>query len=137
LPGRPGQKLFQKSPLDPAQVNVLRDSFLSDPLRFKAFIGFLLPNNNLKYAGAGSFGMIFKTDGGLKLDPEFQSSDFSVDSTPIEGFNPQMVDEALDLSSRNLTSSCILALGYRKSEEDYLVSTPKFRFPQKELFVTS
>ncbi len=77
LPGRPGQKLFQKSPLDPAQVNVLRDSFLSDPLRFKAFIGFLLPNNNLKYAGAGSFGMIFKTDGGLKLDPEFQSSDFT------------------------------------------------------------
>lgn len=64
------------------------------------------------------------------------SSQMGVDSTPMEGFNPQMVDQALDLSSRNLTSSCILALGYRKPEEDYLVSAPKFRFPQEELFVT-
>jgi hypothetical protein len=77
LSAKQNQKLFQKSHLDPAQANVLRDSFLSDPLRFKAFIGSLLPNNNLKYAGAGAFGMIFKADGELKLDHEFQRSDFT------------------------------------------------------------
>jgi nitroreductase/dihydropteridine reductase len=64
------------------------------------------------------------------------SSQMGVDSTPMEGFNPQMVDEVLGLSSRNLTSSCILTLGYRHTEGDYLVSSPKFRFPEEELFVT-
>lgn len=63
------------------------------------------------------------------------SSCFMVDSTPMEGFSAQKVDEILNLSQKNLTSSCILALGYRNSETDYLVNLPKFRFPEDELFI--
>lgn len=63
------------------------------------------------------------------------SAQLGVDSTPMEGFNPQMVDQVLDLSSRNLTSSCILAVGQRHPEGDYLVSAPKFRFPHEQLFI--
>ncbi|NBP57285.1 NAD(P)H-dependent oxidoreductase [bacterium] len=63
------------------------------------------------------------------------AASLGVDSTPMEGFSRQSVDQVLGLESKNLTSSCILTLGYRETGSDYLVGLPKFRFPDDELFI--
>ncbi|WP_422842991.1 NAD(P)H-dependent oxidoreductase [Acidovorax sp. M2(2025)] len=58
-----------------------------------------------------------------------------VDSTPMEGFDPNALDEILGLRARGLRSVAILPLGYRADEGDWLVSLKKVRRPREE-FVT-
>ena len=58
-----------------------------------------------------------------------------VDSTPMEGFDNQALDEILDLRSRGLRSVAIMPLGYREADKDWLVNLKKVRKP-RELFVT-
>ena len=58
-----------------------------------------------------------------------------VDCTPMEGFNPSALDEILNLKEKGLRSVVMLPLGYRKADEDWLVSLKKVRKP-KEAFVT-
>ena len=55
-----------------------------------------------------------------------------IDATPMEGFNKLSFDEALNLTSNNLQSVLLLALGYR-SPEDKLSSLPKVRKPLSEI----
>lgn len=59
-----------------------------------------------------------------------------VDSTPMEGFNPQMVDEVLNLKEMGLKSVVLLPLGYRDSENDYLANLKKVRWDDKDFFIT-
>jgi nitroreductase len=56
-----------------------------------------------------------------------------IDATPMEGFNPAVVDEILDLPALGLKSVAILALGYRDEANDYLVNAPKVRKHMKDL----
>ncbi|TBR44267.1 NAD(P)H-dependent oxidoreductase [Marinomonas agarivorans] len=58
-----------------------------------------------------------------------------VDSTPIEGFDPEKVDEILSLKEKGLRSVVLLPLGYRADEGDWLVDLKKVR-RSKENFVT-
>lgn len=58
-----------------------------------------------------------------------------VDSTPMEGFDPNALDEILGLRARGLRSVSILPLGYRAEEGDWLVNLKKVRRP-REQFVT-
>lgn len=58
-----------------------------------------------------------------------------VDATPMEGFDNEALDTLLDLPSKGLKSAVVLVLGYRKEEEDWLVSLKKVRQP-KENFIT-
>lgn len=58
-----------------------------------------------------------------------------VDSTPMEGFDPDALDELLNLSSRGLRSVLILPLGYREADKDWLVSLKKVR-RSRENFIT-
>ena len=58
-----------------------------------------------------------------------------VDSTPMEGFDNQALDEILDLRSRGLRSVAIMPLGYREADKDWLVNLKKVRKP-RESFVT-
>lgn len=58
-----------------------------------------------------------------------------IDCTPIEGFNPDIVNEILDLKSQNLTATLLLPLGYRDESIDYLVKAKKIRKNYDELFV--
>ena len=58
-----------------------------------------------------------------------------VDSTPMEGFNPEGLDELLELKKQGLKSTAILALGYRDEKTDWLVKLKKVREPMNE-FVT-
>jgi nitroreductase / dihydropteridine reductase len=52
-----------------------------------------------------------------------------VDATPMEGFDPKALDEILDLKARGLRSVVMLPLGYRKTDEDWLVNLKKVRRP--------
>jgi nitroreductase len=52
-----------------------------------------------------------------------------IDSTPMEGFNRGLVDDILDLRSKNLHASVILTVGYRDTENDPIVNAPKVRKP--------
>ncbi|WP_339723618.1 nitroreductase family protein [Maribacter stanieri] len=56
-----------------------------------------------------------------------------VDSTPIEGFDPEAVDKILGLREKGLRSAVLLPLGYRKESEDWLVNLVKVRKPMKDL----
>ncbi|NHZ87513.1 NAD(P)H-dependent oxidoreductase [Massilia sp. CCM 8733] len=58
-----------------------------------------------------------------------------VDATPMEGFNPEQLDELLGLRARGLRSVAIMALGYREAEGDWLVDLKKVRRPNEE-FIT-
>jgi nitroreductase / dihydropteridine reductase len=56
-----------------------------------------------------------------------------VDSTPMEGFDPDAVDKILDLRSKGLRSCVLLPIGYRKAEKDWLVNLKKVRKPISDL----
>ncbi|PYF70723.1 NAD(P)H-dependent oxidoreductase [Pedobacter nutrimenti] len=58
-----------------------------------------------------------------------------VDATPMEGFDPQKLDELLDLKSKNLRSTTLLPLGYRDHEGDWLVNLKKVRTPLEDFII--
>ncbi|MDA8453602.1 NAD(P)H-dependent oxidoreductase [Acidovorax sp. GBBC 3334] len=60
------------------------------------------------------------------------AADEAVDSTPMEGFQPEAVDEILGLRARGLRSVTLLPLGYRQPEEDWLVNLKKVRRPREQ-----
>lgn len=56
-----------------------------------------------------------------------------VDSTPLEGFEPTAVDEILGLKEKGLRSCVMLPLGYRDTDNDWLVNLKKVRKSRKDL----
>lgn len=58
-----------------------------------------------------------------------------IDATPMEGFNPDAVDELLQLKEKGLRSVTMLALGYRDSENDYMAHAKKVRREKEKLFL--
>jgi nitroreductase/dihydropteridine reductase len=63
------------------------------------------------------------------------AADEGVDSTPMEGFDPNALDEILGLKSKGLRSVVLLPLGYRQEDGDWLVKLKKIRRPLDK-FVT-
>lgn len=57
----------------------------------------------------------------------------SVDSTPMEGFDPDALDEILGLRAKGLRSCVMLAVGYRDTENDWLVNLTKVRKSKEDL----
>ena len=58
-----------------------------------------------------------------------------VDSTPMEGFDMNALDELLGLREKGLKSVVILPLGYRDTNGDWLVNLKKYRTANDE-FIT-
>lgn len=58
-----------------------------------------------------------------------------VDATPMEGFINADLDKLLDLESKGLKSAAILTLGYRDTENDWLVSMKKVRTSAEDFFI--
>ena len=56
-----------------------------------------------------------------------------VDATPMEGFDPAAVDEILGLREKGLRSCVLLPLGYRDTENDWLVNLKKVRKSKEDL----
>lgn len=59
-----------------------------------------------------------------------------VDATPMEGFNNRELDELLNLPAKGLRSVTILPLGYRDTENDWLVGMKKVRTPKEEFVIS-
>ena len=57
------------------------------------------------------------------------AAELKVDSTPMEGFDNEQLDSLLNLKEKGLKSVTILALGYRKENEDWLINLKKIRQP--------
>lgn len=55
-----------------------------------------------------------------------------VDATPIEGFNPEQLDNLLELNKQGLKSVLLLPLGYRDLDKDWLLNLKKVRKPKKD-----
>jgi nitroreductase len=56
-----------------------------------------------------------------------------VDSTPIEGFEPEAVDKILGLREKGLRSCVLLPIGYRDASSDWLVNLKKVRKSTEDL----
>lgn len=56
-----------------------------------------------------------------------------VDSTPMEGFDADALDQILNLREKGLRSCIMLPLGYRDTETDWLVNLPKVRKSKADL----
>ena len=56
-----------------------------------------------------------------------------IDATPMEGFDANAVDEILNLQEKGLRSCVLLPLGYRDSENDWLVNLKKVRKSREDL----
>lgn len=57
-----------------------------------------------------------------------------VDASPMEGFNPDELDDLLGLREEGLKSISLMALGFRDEENDWLAPMKKVRRPKGELF---
>ena len=56
-----------------------------------------------------------------------------VDCTPMEGFDPIALDKILRLNKKGLRSTVMLPVGYRDTENDWLVNLPKVRKSTEKL----
>ncbi len=56
-----------------------------------------------------------------------------VDATPLEGFEPDAVDEILGLREKGLRSAVLLPIGYRQEDKDWLVNLKKVRKPMEDM----
>jgi len=62
------------------------------------------------------------------------AAELKIDVTPMEGFEPEKVNEILKLNEQNLNAALIAAIGYR-SEEDASQHYAKVRKPLNQLFI--
>jgi nitroreductase/dihydropteridine reductase len=58
-----------------------------------------------------------------------------IDATPMEGFKPDAVDEALGLKELGLHSAVAVTLGYRDAANDYLSGAKKVRRATEKLII--
>jgi nitroreductase len=58
-----------------------------------------------------------------------------IDATPMEGFKPDAVDEALGLKELGLHSAVAVTLGYRDAANDYLSGVKKVRRASEKLII--
>jgi len=63
------------------------------------------------------------------------AAELQIDSTPMEGFDPEAYSEILALKEKGLNASVVLALGYR-SEEDTTQNGKKIRKSLEAIFET-
>jgi len=63
------------------------------------------------------------------------AADQNVDATPMEGFNPEAMDQVLGLKEKGLHSVVVMTLGYRDTANDALSGAKKVRKPSEKLFI--
>ncbi len=65
-----------------------------------------------------------------------QAAELKIDSTPMEGFDNQKLDDLLNLSELQLRSVLLLPIGYRDAEADWLVNMKKVRIPIEDFLLS-
>ncbi|MCP1996063.1 nitroreductase family protein [Flavobacterium sp. HSC-61S13] len=61
-----------------------------------------------------------------------QAAELKIDTTPVEGFNNELVDEILDLKKHGLKSVSLMYIGYADFENDWIKHMKKVRTPKEE-----
>lgn len=61
------------------------------------------------------------------------AADMGIDSVPIEGFDPNVVNANFDLTAKGYHATVLAAFGYR-SADDFNAKLPKSRLPDSEIF---
>lgn len=56
-----------------------------------------------------------------------------ISATPMEGIEPHIIDEELNLREKGLKTSVIVTVGY-SSEDDFNAKLPKSRLPEEKIF---
>lgn len=64
-----------------------------------------------------------------------QAAELKIDTTPVEGFNNELVDEILDLKKHGLKSVSLMYIGYADSENDWIKHMKKVRTPKEEFIL--
>lgn len=64
-----------------------------------------------------------------------QAAALRVDSTPVEGFDPIILDEVLELKKYGLKSVCLMYVGYSYKPSDWIASMKKVRTPREEFVI--
>lgn len=63
------------------------------------------------------------------------AAEAKIDTTPMEGFIPDKIDEIFGFEAQKLGSTALLALGFRDNEKDPMVDAKKVRRSKEKLFV--
>ncbi len=63
------------------------------------------------------------------------AAELGVDSTPMEGFDKQALDQYLELNKRGLKSVALMAIGRRDTATDWLYPLKKVRTPMEEFVI--
>lgn len=61
-----------------------------------------------------------------------QAAELKVDTTPVEGFDNNLVDEVLDLKKYGLKSVSLMYIGYADTENDWIAPMKKVRVAKEE-----
>lgn len=64
-----------------------------------------------------------------------QAAELKVDSTPIEGFDNNHIDEVLGLKEQGLKSVSLIYLGYADQSKDWLATMKKVRRPKADFVI--
>lgn len=64
-----------------------------------------------------------------------QAAELQVDTTPVEGFDNETVDQILDLKKYGLKSVSLMYLGYAEPEKDWIAPMKKVRIPKEEFIL--
>lgn len=64
-----------------------------------------------------------------------QAAELKIDSTPVEGFNNAVVDEALELSKLGLKSVSLMYVGYADTPNDWIAPMKKVRTPKEDFVI--
>lgn len=65
---------------------------------------------------------------------QLMASTMQIDVAAMEGFNPRLLDELLELPNKGLRSALLLAVGYRDEANDFMLKLKKVRKSQSKLF---
>ena len=63
------------------------------------------------------------------------AAELRLDSTPMEGFQKEELDLLLELPNYDLRSVVLMALGFRDTQNDWLLKMKKVRRPKEDLFL--
>lgn len=64
-----------------------------------------------------------------------QAAELQIDTTPVEGFNNELIDEVLGLREQGLRSVSLIYVGYADKEKDWVGSMKKVRIPTEEFVI--
>lgn len=64
-----------------------------------------------------------------------QAAELKIATTPVEGFNPEIVDELLGLREQGLKSVSLMYIGYADEEKDWLGAMKKVRRAREDFVI--